>query len=156
MNVIEMTIIAADGSGNQEFCEVVVIDSMPVSISDFDTHTNNFDRMRTIGPLVDHALTTLVEDLDERGPTPPTSSRDIAPRAPPGRHRSTGPAGWTNHRAQTRLPDSVRPVAPQSRQDRAEHCVGSRDGQLAGMWSCSMRRTTERPRPIALGLVTKV
>lgn len=38
-----------------------------VSISDFDTHTNNFDRMRTIGPLVDHALTTLVEDLDERG-----------------------------------------------------------------------------------------
>lgn len=38
-----------------------------VSISDFDTHTNNFDRMRTIGPLVDHALTTLVEDLEERG-----------------------------------------------------------------------------------------
>ncbi len=38
-----------------------------VSISDFDTHTNNFGRMRTIGPLVDHALTTLVEDLSERG-----------------------------------------------------------------------------------------
>ena len=38
-----------------------------VSISDFDTHTNNFNRLRTIGPLVDHAVTTLVEDLDERG-----------------------------------------------------------------------------------------
>ncbi|MGY8656211.1 MAG: DUF1501 domain-containing protein [Verrucomicrobiia bacterium] len=38
-----------------------------VSISDFDTHSDNFNRMRTIGPLVDHALTTLVEDLEERG-----------------------------------------------------------------------------------------
>ncbi len=38
-----------------------------LSISDFDTHSNNFRRMRTIGPLVDHALTTLVEDLEERG-----------------------------------------------------------------------------------------
>ncbi len=38
-----------------------------VSISDFDTHSNNFNRMRTIGPLVDQALTTRVEDLEERG-----------------------------------------------------------------------------------------
>ena len=38
-----------------------------VSISDFDTHSDNFNRMRLIGPIIDHALATLVEDLDERG-----------------------------------------------------------------------------------------
>ena len=38
-----------------------------VSLSDFDTHRSNFDRMRYLGPLMDHAISTLVADLDERG-----------------------------------------------------------------------------------------
>jgi len=38
-----------------------------ISISDFDTHSRNFSSMRYLGPLVDHALDTLVADLDERG-----------------------------------------------------------------------------------------
>jgi len=38
-----------------------------VSISDFDTHSSNFDRMRHLLPIVDHGLVTLVNDLDERG-----------------------------------------------------------------------------------------
>jgi uncharacterized protein (DUF1501 family) len=38
-----------------------------VSISDFDTHSNNFSRMRHLMPIVDHALATLVTDLEERG-----------------------------------------------------------------------------------------
>ena len=31
-----------------------------VSISDFDTHSENFSRMRQLGPIVDHALWALV------------------------------------------------------------------------------------------------
>jgi hypothetical protein len=38
-----------------------------VSFSDFDTHSNNFGRMRQLVPIVDHALHALVTDLDERG-----------------------------------------------------------------------------------------
>ncbi len=38
-----------------------------LSISDFDTHSNNFERMGTLVPIVDHGLSTLVADLDERG-----------------------------------------------------------------------------------------
>jgi len=38
-----------------------------VSFSDFDTHSNNFGRMRQLVPVVDHALHALVTDLDERG-----------------------------------------------------------------------------------------
>lgn len=38
-----------------------------ISIGDFDTHEDNFTRMRYLGPLLDHALDTLVTDLDERG-----------------------------------------------------------------------------------------
>jgi uncharacterized protein (DUF1501 family) len=38
-----------------------------VSISDFDTHRSNFPRMRQLGPIIDHALAALVEDLEERG-----------------------------------------------------------------------------------------
>ncbi len=38
-----------------------------VSISDFDTHSNNFGRMRQLLPIVDHGLCTLVTDLQERG-----------------------------------------------------------------------------------------
>lgn len=37
-----------------------------VSISDFDTHSNNFPRLRHLLPIVDHGLTTLVSDLTER------------------------------------------------------------------------------------------
>lgn len=37
-----------------------------VSISDFDTHSNNFPRMRTLMPIVDHGLCALVSDLEER------------------------------------------------------------------------------------------
>jgi uncharacterized protein (DUF1501 family) len=38
-----------------------------VSFSDFDTHADNFRRMRQLLPIVDHALHALVTDLDERG-----------------------------------------------------------------------------------------
>lgn len=38
-----------------------------VSISDFDTHSSNFERMRHLMPIVDHGLTALVTDLEERG-----------------------------------------------------------------------------------------
>lgn len=38
-----------------------------LSIGDFDTHEANFPRMRYLGPLLDHALDTLVTDLEERG-----------------------------------------------------------------------------------------
>ena len=38
-----------------------------LSIGDFDTHEANFPRIRYLGPLLDHALDTLVTDLDERG-----------------------------------------------------------------------------------------
>jgi hypothetical protein len=38
-----------------------------VSFSDFDTHADNFGRMRQLLPIVDHALHALVTDLDDRG-----------------------------------------------------------------------------------------
>lgn len=38
-----------------------------VSISDFDTHANNNQRMEQLGPITDHALHALITDLDERG-----------------------------------------------------------------------------------------
>jgi len=38
-----------------------------VSFSDFDTHSQNFPRMRQLVPIVDHALHALLTDLDERG-----------------------------------------------------------------------------------------
>jgi Protein of unknown function (DUF1501) len=38
-----------------------------VSLSDFDTHSNNFGRMRQLLPIVDHGLYALVTDLDQRG-----------------------------------------------------------------------------------------
>ena len=38
-----------------------------ISISDFDTHSNNFPRMRKVLPIVDHGLATLLADLEERG-----------------------------------------------------------------------------------------
>src|SRR5213075_285977 len=38
-----------------------------VSFSDFDTHSDNFPRMRRLVPIVDHALHALVTDLDQRG-----------------------------------------------------------------------------------------
>ncbi len=38
-----------------------------LSISDFDTHTQNLPRMRQIVPIVDHALHALISDLEERG-----------------------------------------------------------------------------------------
>ena len=38
-----------------------------ISLSDFDTHRNNFDRLRHILPLLDHGLEALVTDLRERG-----------------------------------------------------------------------------------------
>jgi hypothetical protein len=38
-----------------------------ISISDFDTHSNNFPRMRKLLPIFDHGLATLLADLDERG-----------------------------------------------------------------------------------------
>jgi uncharacterized protein (DUF1501 family) len=38
-----------------------------ISISDFDTHSSNFPRMKGVLPIVDHGLGTLIEELDERG-----------------------------------------------------------------------------------------
>jgi hypothetical protein len=38
-----------------------------VSFSDFDTHSQNFPRMRDLVPIVDHALHALLVDLDSRG-----------------------------------------------------------------------------------------
>lgn len=38
-----------------------------VSISDFDTHSNNFPRMKTLVPIVDYGINVLVADLEERG-----------------------------------------------------------------------------------------
>ena len=38
-----------------------------LSISDFDTHSDNFPRMRHVLPIVDHGLASLIADLDERG-----------------------------------------------------------------------------------------
>ncbi len=38
-----------------------------LSISDFDTHRDNFPRMRQLLPIVDHGLSTLVRDLADRG-----------------------------------------------------------------------------------------
>jgi uncharacterized protein (DUF1501 family) len=41
--------------------------AVSISISDFDTHSKNFPRMRQLLPLVDHGLHALVTDLEERG-----------------------------------------------------------------------------------------
>jgi hypothetical protein len=38
-----------------------------LSLSDFDTHSRNFPRMRQLLPILDHGLHALVTDLDERG-----------------------------------------------------------------------------------------
>ncbi len=38
-----------------------------VTISDFDTHSDNFNRMRNLMPIVDHGLHALVTDLQDRG-----------------------------------------------------------------------------------------
>ncbi len=40
---------------------------LSVSFSDFDTHADNFRRMRQLLPIVDHGLHALVTDLGERG-----------------------------------------------------------------------------------------
>ncbi|HUG18090.1 MAG TPA: DUF1501 domain-containing protein [Planctomycetaceae bacterium] len=38
-----------------------------ISLSDFDTHSSNFPRMRNLLPVLDHGMNTLVTDLTERG-----------------------------------------------------------------------------------------
>src|SRR5436305_571969 len=38
-----------------------------ISLSDFDTHSSNFPRMKKLLPILDHGLSTLLADLDERG-----------------------------------------------------------------------------------------
>jgi hypothetical protein len=38
-----------------------------LSLSDYDTHTGNFDRLRLMLPVLDHGITALVADLEERG-----------------------------------------------------------------------------------------
>ena len=38
-----------------------------LSISDFDTHSANFPRLRHLLPIVDHGLSSLITDLEERG-----------------------------------------------------------------------------------------
>lgn len=38
-----------------------------LSISDFDTHSENFPRLRQVLPIIDHGLYALMSDLEERG-----------------------------------------------------------------------------------------
>jgi hypothetical protein len=38
-----------------------------ISVSDFDTHSSNFPRLKRLLPIVDHGLATLIADLSERG-----------------------------------------------------------------------------------------
>ncbi len=38
-----------------------------LTISDFDTHSKNFPRVRQMAPIIDQGLTALVEDLGQRG-----------------------------------------------------------------------------------------
>lgn len=38
-----------------------------ISISDFDTHSKNFPRLRNLLPIFDHGLATLIDDLKQRG-----------------------------------------------------------------------------------------
>jgi hypothetical protein len=38
-----------------------------ISLSDFDTHSQNFPRMRRLLPVFDHGLATLLAELEERG-----------------------------------------------------------------------------------------
>jgi Protein of unknown function (DUF1501) len=38
-----------------------------LSICDFDTHSDNFPRLRHLLPIVDHGLATFIQDLEERG-----------------------------------------------------------------------------------------
>ncbi len=38
-----------------------------LSLSDFDTHSDNFPRLRGLLPILDRGLSALVEDLEERG-----------------------------------------------------------------------------------------
>ena len=38
-----------------------------ISLSDFDTHSKNFPRLRRLLPIFDHGLATLLTDLEERG-----------------------------------------------------------------------------------------
>lgn len=38
-----------------------------VSVSDFDTHSDNFPRMRHLMPMVDHGLVALITDLEQQG-----------------------------------------------------------------------------------------
>ncbi len=38
-----------------------------LSLSDFDTHSNNNERMRNLGPLFDFGFHALIQDLDSRG-----------------------------------------------------------------------------------------
>jgi hypothetical protein len=38
-----------------------------ISLSDFDTHSQNFPRMRRLLPIFDHGLATLLTDLEDRG-----------------------------------------------------------------------------------------
>jgi uncharacterized protein (DUF1501 family) len=38
-----------------------------VNLGDFDTHNDNWKRLRPLLPLVDHCLSTLLEDLEVRG-----------------------------------------------------------------------------------------
>src|SRR4051794_31151710 len=38
-----------------------------ISLSDFDTHSSNFPRMKKLLPILDHGLSTLLADLTKRG-----------------------------------------------------------------------------------------
>ena len=59
-----------------------------VSLSDFDTHSDNNNRMRHLGPLFDHGFHALVTDLESRGMLDDTivlawGNSDVHPRSIP-------------------------------------------------------------------------
>jgi uncharacterized protein (DUF1501 family) len=61
-----------DGSAVQKFLLArrlieAGVRCVTLTLSDYDTHRGNFDRLRRMLPVLDHGLTTLVADLAERG-----------------------------------------------------------------------------------------
>ncbi len=62
--------VAPNGSSGAPTFRLLVAADIPtltsIKISDFDTHSDNFPRMRNLVPIVDYGLHALVTDLEER------------------------------------------------------------------------------------------
>ena len=68
-----------------------------LSLSDYDTHSGNFARLRYLLPVLDHGLHSFVTDMEERGLLPDVS---IVVWGEFGLHRpsTTAPAATTGRR----------------------------------------------------------